>query len=244
MRLIRGDLRDETVYSENPVSMAKLWQGKGAQWLHVVDLDGAITGKPANLDHVFAIVKALKIPVQFGGGIRDFESLKAVLDKGVARVILGTSAALDERFLKKAVDKYGDRIVVGVDAKDGYIALKGWVETSKRSALDFAKDMQAVGVKRLIHTDIKKDGMLSGPNVKACKELAASIKIPVIASGGVTSLRDVDRLRQLERYGVDAAIVGKALYSGAMELKDAIKVGAGLASAPAKKKKKKKAGKG
>lgn len=248
VRLIRGDLRDETVYSEEPVSMAKLWQLKGAQFLHVVDLDGAITGEPKNLVHLFGIVKALKIPVEFGGGVRDFDTLKAILEKGVRRVILGTSAAMDEKFLRKALDRYGDRVVVGVDAKDGYIALRGWVETSKRKAVDFARDMQDFGVKRIIYTDIKKDGMLSGPNLKATKEMASGLKIPVIASGGVTTLRDVEMLRNLERYGVEGAIVGKALYSGAMDLKEAVKVGAGLAKAPrarAKKKKKKKArGKG
>lgn len=243
VRLIRGDIRDETVYSKEPVSMAKLWQLKGAQWLHVVDLDGAITGEPKNLEHVFAIVKALKIPVQFGGGLRDFDTLKTVLEKGVRRVILGTSAAMDEKFLRRAVDKYADRIVVGVDAKDGHIALKGWVETSKRKAVDFAREMQALGVKRVIYTDIKKDGMLSGPNLRASKEMACALKIPVIASGGVTSLRDVERLRSLERHGIEGAIVGKALYSGAMELKEAIKVGLGLAAAPPRPSKKRKKGK-
>jgi phosphoribosylformimino-5-aminoimidazole carboxamide ribotide isomerase len=239
VRLIRGDIRDETVYSKEPVSMAKLWQLKGAQFLHVVDLDGALTGEPQNLEHVFAIVKALKIPVQFGGGVRDFDTLKMILDKGVRRVILGTSAAQDEKFFKKAIEKYGDRIVVGIDAKDGYVALKGWVEISKRKAVDFARDMQSLGVKRIIYTDIKKDGMLQGPNLKACKEMACALKIPVIASGGVTSLQDIEKLRKLERHGVEGAIVGKALYSGAMDLKDAVKVGLGLSSAPPAVKKKK-----
>jgi phosphoribosylformimino-5-aminoimidazole carboxamide ribotide isomerase len=239
VRLIRGDIRDETVYSKEPVSMAKLWQLKGAQYLHVVDLDGAITGEPTNLEHVFAIVKALKIPVQFGGGVRDFDTLKMILEKGVRRVILGTSAAQDEKFLRKALDRYGDRIVVGIDAKDGLVALKGWVEISKRKAVDFARDMQSLGVKRIIYTDIKKDGMLSGPNLKACKEIACALKIPVIASGGVTSLRDIEKLRRLERHGVEGAIVGKALYSGAMDLKEAVKVGLGLSAAPAIVKKKK-----
>jgi phosphoribosylformimino-5-aminoimidazole carboxamide ribotide isomerase len=239
VRLIRGDIRDETVYSKEPVSMAKLWQLKGAQYLHVVDLDGAITGEPQNLEHVLAIVKALRIPVQFGGGIRDFETLKMLLDKGVRRVILGTSAAQDEKFLRKALDKFGERVVVGIDAKDGYVALKGWVEVSKRKAVDFAKDMQEMGVKRVIYTDIKKDGMLSGPNLKACKEMACALDIPVIASGGVTSLRDVEKLRKLERHGIEGAIVGKALYSGAMDLKEAVKVGLGLSAAPAPVKKKK-----
>jgi phosphoribosylformimino-5-aminoimidazole carboxamide ribotide isomerase len=222
VRLIRGDVRDETVYSENPVSMAKHWEKKGAPWLHVVDLDGALEGEPRNHEHIFGIVKALKIPVQVGGGIRDFETLKKLLDKGVARVILGTSAAHDEKFLKKAVEKYAERIVVGIDAKDGYVALKGWVETSKLKAVEFALKMQRFGVKTIIYTDIKKDGMLSGPNVKACEEMLRAVKIPVIASGGVTTLRDIERLRRLEPKGLAGAIVGKALYSGALDLKAAI----------------------
>jgi phosphoribosylformimino-5-aminoimidazole carboxamide ribotide isomerase len=233
VRLIRGDVRDETVYSEEPVSMAKLWQLKGAQWLHVVDLDGAIEGEPRNQEHVFAIVKALKIPVQVGGGIRDFETVKRLLDKGVERVILGTSAAHDEKFLRKAVDKYKERIVVGVDAKDGYVALKGWVETSKLKAVEFSKKMQGFGVQTIIFTDIKKDGMLAGPNVKANQDMVHALKIPVIASGGVTTLRDIERLRALENKGLAGAIVGKALYSGALDLKAAI----AAASGPAPKRK-------
>jgi len=227
VRLIRGDVRDETVYSENPVSMAKHWQTKGAQWLHVVDLDGAIEGEPRNHEHIFAIVKALKIPVQVGGGIRDFETLKKLLEKGVRRVILGTSAAHDEKFLKRAIDKYGDRIVVGIDAKDGYVALKGWVETSKLKAVEFALKMQNLGVQTIIYTDIKKDGMLSGPNVKASQEMLKALKIPVIASGGVTTLRDIERLRKLESKGLVGAIVGKALYAGALDLKIAIAAASG-----------------
>jgi phosphoribosylformimino-5-aminoimidazole carboxamide ribotide isomerase len=228
VRLIRGDIRDETVYSENPVSMAKHFQNKGAPWLHVVDLDGAIEGEPRNHEHIFGIVKALKIPVQVGGGIRDFETLKKLLDKGVRRVILGTSAAHDEKFLKRALDKYADRIVVGIDAKDGYVALKGWVETSKLKAVEFALKMQRFGVQTIIYTDIKKDGMLSGPNVKATQEMVQALKIPVIASGGVTTLRDIERLRKLEAKGLAGAIVGKALYSGALDLKAAIAAASGV----------------
>jgi phosphoribosylformimino-5-aminoimidazole carboxamide ribotide isomerase len=222
VRLVRGDIRDETVYSKEPVSMAKLWQLKGARLLHVVDLDGAIEGEPKNLEHVFAIVKALKIPVQYGGGIRDFETLKTILNKGVKRVILGTSACQDEKFLTKAVEKYGERVVVGVDANDGYVAVRGWKEKLKRKAVDFAREMQDRGVKLIIYTDIKRDGMLSGPNVKGCKEMAQALKIPIIASGGVTSLRDIYNLRKIEKYGVEAAIIGKALYSGALDLKAAL----------------------
>jgi phosphoribosylformimino-5-aminoimidazole carboxamide ribotide isomerase len=232
VRLIRGDIRDETVYSENPVSMAKHWQSRGAPWLHVVDLDGALEGEPRNHEHIYAIVKALKIPVQVGGGVRDFETLKKLLDRGVRRVILGTGAAQDEKFLKRALEKYGDRIVVGIDAKDGFLALKGWVETSKLKAVEFAKKMQSFGVQTIIYTDIKKDGMLAGPNVKACQEMVHALKIPVIASGGVTTIRDIERLRRLESKGLAGAIVGKALYSGALDLKAAIAAASGPVPKP------------
>lgn len=229
VRLIRGDVRDETVYSENPVDMAKHWAGRGAQWLHVVDLDGALEGQPRNQELIFAIVKAVKIPVQVGGGIRDMETLKKLLDKGVRRCILGTSAAQDEKFLRKAVERYGDRIVVGVDAKDGYVALRGWVEKSKLKAVDFARKMQDLGVQTIIYTDIAKDGMLQGPNLPATEQMAKALKIPVIASGGVSTLKDVERLRKLEGKGVAGAIVGKAIYSGALELKATIAAAKGPA---------------
>jgi phosphoribosylformimino-5-aminoimidazole carboxamide ribotide isomerase len=227
VRLVRGDIRDETVYSREPVAMAKFWQLKGAKWLHVVDLDGALTGEPQNLKYVYDMVKVLNIPVQFGGGVRDFETLKIILDHGVRRVILGTSACQDQKYFDKAVSKFGARVVVGVDARDGLVATNGWKETSKKKAVEFAKEMEEAGARTLIVTDIKKDGMLTGPNFKLIKEVAQAVKIPVIASGGVTTLKDVRHLCNIEKYGVEAAIVGKALYTGAMDLKDAIKVGAG-----------------
>jgi phosphoribosylformimino-5-aminoimidazole carboxamide ribotide isomerase len=202
--------------------MAKHWVARGAQWLHVVDLDGALEGQPRNHELIFAIVKAVKIPVQVGGGIRDMETLKKLLDKGVRRCILGTSAAQDEKFLKKAIEKYGDRVVVGIDAKDGYVALKGWVEKSKLKAVAFGRKMQDLGVETIIYTDIAKDGMLQGPNLEATEAMAKALKIPVIASGGVSTLKDIERLRKMESKGVIGAIVGKAIYSGALELRSAI----------------------
>ena len=243
VRLVRGDIRDETVYSKEPVSMAKLWQLKGARYLHVVDLDGALTGVPKNLKHVFAITKALRIPVEFGGGVRDYATLKKILDKGVRRVILGTSAMLDEKFLIKAVEKFGKRVVVGIDARNGMAAIQGWKEQSKVKAIDLALAMQDMGVKTIIYTDINRDGLLTGPNIKACKEIAQKVKMEVIASGGVTTLRDVANLRAIEKYGVTGAIVGKSLYSGDLDLKEAIQVAKGELKvstrkpAPVKKKK-------
>ena len=242
VRLVRGDIRDETVYSEQPVSMAKLWKLKGAKWLHVVDLDGAMTGTPKNLKHVFDIVKHVKIPVQFGGGVRDFDTLQKILKRGVKRVILGTSACQDEAFLSKAVGRFGSRVVVGIDARDGWVAIKGWKEVSKKRAVEFARDMEKFGVKTLIFTDIKKDGMLSGPNFKSIKEIAQAVKVPVIASGGVSALKDIKHLCNLEKYGVEGAIIGKALYNGDLDLKDAIKVASGEKEITLERRRKKKGG--
>jgi len=235
VRLIQGDVRDETVYSSEPVGVAKLWKLKGAKLIHVVDLDGAITGNAKNLKHVYEIVRSVNVNVQFGGGVRDLETLKAVLDHGIKRVILGTSAAQDRKFLEKAIEKYGKQVVVGIDARDGKVAVKGWKETSKALAVDLAREMEALGVKNIIFTDIRKDGMLTGPNFKQIKELARAIKIPVIASGGVGSLKDIRHLRDLEPYGVEAAIVGKALYTGKVDLKEAIAVASGARDVPAKR---------
>ncbi len=220
--------------------MAKLWQLKGARYLHVVDLDGALAGEPKNLKYVFEMVKALRIPIELGGGIREYSVLKKILDKGVRRVILGTSAIKDEKFLRKAIDKFGKRVVVGIDARKGYAAVKGWKDQTKVKAVDLALEMQELGVKTIIYTDIDKDGLLTGPNVKACKEMAQKVKMEVIASGGVTTLRDVANLRAVEKYGVSGAIVGKSLYSGDLDLKEAIKVAKGEMRVPTRNPKPKK----
>jgi phosphoribosylformimino-5-aminoimidazole carboxamide ribotide isomerase len=222
VRLIRGDVRDETVYSKEPVSIAKLWQLKGAKYLHVVDLDGALTGEPKNLKYVYQIVKEVKIPVQFGGGVRDLDLIKELLAKGVKRVILGTNA-LTQDFLAKAIKQFGaSRIVAGIDSRDGKVAVKGWKETTDISAIDFARNMQEMGIKNIVFTDIKRDGMLSGPNFKSIKAMACALKIPVIASGGVATLKDIRHLKNLEKYGVSGVVIGKALYTGAFDLKEAI----------------------
>jgi phosphoribosylformimino-5-aminoimidazole carboxamide ribotide isomerase len=222
VRLIRGDIRDETVYSKEPVSMAKLWQLKGAKWLHVVDLDGALTGTPKNLKYVYQIAKEVKLPIQFGGGVRDFDLIKELLGKGIKRVILGTNA-LTLDFMSKAVKQFGgSRIVAGVDSRDGKVAVHGWKDTTDKSAIDLAKELEAVGVKTIVFTDIKRDGMLSGPNFKSIKAMACAVKTPLIASGGVSSLKDIRHLKNLEKYGVSGIVIGKALYNGAFDLKEAL----------------------
>ena len=224
VRLIRGDVRDETVYSKEPVSMAKLWQLKGAKYLHVVDLDGALTGVPKNLKWVYQIVKAVKVPVQFGGGVRTQALIKELLDKGVKRVILGTNA-LTMDFVSKAIKRFGaSRIVAGVDTRDGKVAVRGWKETTDKTTLDFARELEQLGIKHIIFTDIKRDGMLSGPNFRSVKALACAIDVPIIASGGVHSLKDIRHLKNLEKYGVSGVVIGKALYTGAFDLKEAIAI--------------------
>lgn len=226
VRLVRGEVRDETVYSKEPASMAKLWQLKGAKYLHVVDLDGALTGTPKNLKHVYQIIKAVKIPVQFGGGVRDLDMIKELLDNGIKRVILGTNA-LSMDFVKSAIKKYGaSRIVGGVDSRDGKIAVHGWKDTTDKPTIEFARELEQTGVKNIIFTDVKRDGLLSGPNFKSIKAVACAVSIPVIASGGVTSLKDIRHLKNLEKYGVGGCIIGKAIYTGALDLKAAVAEGA------------------
>lgn len=222
VRLVRGEVRDETVYSKEPASMAKLWKLKGAKYLHVVDLEGALTGVPKNLKHVYQIAKAVKIPIQFGGGVRDLDFIKELLDNGIKRVILGTNA-LSLEFVSKAIKKFGvSRIVGGLDTRDGKVAIRGWKDTTDKTTIEFARELEKVGIKTIIFTDVKRDGLLSGPNFKSIKALACAINIPVIASGGVSSLKDIKHLKNLEKYGVSGCIIGKAIYTGAIDLKQAI----------------------
>ena len=212
VRLFQGDFDREVVYGEKPVEMAQHWQEKGAERLHVVDLDGAKNGVPRNKDIISEIVNVLKIPVQLGGGIRSLELIKQYLDLGVDRVILGTIALEDPDLVAEAVDNFGSaRIVAGVDAWDGKVAVEGWVETSDREVTEVVELLKDKGVKTFIYTDISRDGMLSGPDVKGLQQLKALEGINVIASGGISSVAD---LKKLEQAGIEEAIVGKALYSG------------------------------
>ncbi|MFH1825158.1 MAG: 1-(5-phosphoribosyl)-5-[(5-phosphoribosylamino)methylideneamino]imidazole-4-carboxamide isomerase [Candidatus Firestonebacteria bacterium] len=224
IRLAQGNLRDETVFSEQPISVAKLWQLKGAKWIHIVDIDGAITGIPKNLDIVFKIVKTLKIPVQFGGGVRDLDILDKILDGGVERVVLSTSVVSSLDFLKEAYGKYKNKIIVGIDSRKGMVAIKGWKETTNKKALTLAKEVEDIGIKTVMFTDIEKDGMLSGPNFKSIKEIAKSVNIGVIAAGGISTMADVENLLAMEKYGVTGMIIGKALYTGKLELEKVIKL--------------------
>ena len=220
VNLVQGIASQETVFSETPVEMASQWQAEGAEYLHLVDLDGAFQGESTNLHIVGEIVSVLDIPVQLGGGIRSMEQLKAVLALGVDRAILGTVALKQPDLVKQACAEYGARIAVGIDAKDGMVATEGWLEVSQKSAVEFAQEMAEV--QTIIYTDIKSDGMLKGPNVDATADIINAIRANVIASGGVTSLTDVTALKQI---GASGAIIGRALYTGDLALQDAIAAG-------------------
>jgi phosphoribosylformimino-5-aminoimidazole carboxamide ribotide isomerase len=224
VRLVQGDLRDETVYSQEPVSVAKLWKLKGAKRLHVIDLDGAFSGKLSNLDYVKEIIKATDLKVQVGGGIRDLKTIEKVLSIGVDWVILGTSAVLNKEFVQEAVKEHGKSIIAGIDAKKGMVAIKGWKQVTKIRAVDLAKEMVEMGIGTLIFTDIQRDGMLEGPNFKSTKELARAVKVPVIASGGMSSYKDIEHAKRLEKSGITSVIIGKALYTGKIDLKIAIRM--------------------
>ena len=221
VNLVQGRAREETVFSDQPVEMAQHWQQGGAEYLHLVDLDGAFGEVSDNLHIVREIVEVLQIPVQLGGGIRTMETLEGVLGLGVARAILGTAALKNPPLVEAACKKYCSRIAVGIDAKDGMVATEGWLDVSEKSALLFAREMEDCGVQTIIYTDIKSDGMLQGPNLATTEAIADAVSVNVIASGGITSIQDVDALKAIGVYG---AIVGRALYTGALDLQAAITV--------------------
>lgn len=225
VRLIQGRFDSETVFSDDPVKVAMTWQEKGAKFLHVVDLDGALIGKPQNLEVIERIARAVSIPIEVGGGIRDEHSLKTMFEIGVHRAILGTSAVENPEFVREMCLKYDERIAVGIDAKDGLVMIKGWIENGKVEAISLASQVRSLGVKVVIYTDVKRDGTLSGPNVDATRRLAQAIPgVNVIASGGVSTIEDVKNLKKLEEFGVTGVIIGKALYTGNISLEEAIKI--------------------
>ena len=220
VRLHQGDFQRETVFSDDPVAMALRWQEQGGPRLHVVDLDGAATGEPAHLEVISAIVAALGIPVQVGGGIRSAATARAWLDAGVERVVIGTAAVRDPEMVRDVCRDHGsERVVVSVDAREGMVALQGWTEASEVSVLDLARRMGELGVARLLYTDIARDGTLTGPDLDTNARLVQETGMAVLASGGVSSVEDV---RQLVPTGVEGVIVGRALYTGAVRLPDAV----------------------
>lgn len=221
VRLFKGDYNQMTVYSENPIEIARDFENKGAKFIHMVDLEGAKDGTTPNLEIVAQVARETNLFVEIGGGIRTEETLKKYIDNGVDRVILGTVAVTDEEFLKKALANYGEKIAVGADVKDGYIAIKGWLESSNITLDKFFEKMQGLGVKTIICTDISKDGAMRGTNLKMYKELSQKYSMNIVASGGVSTMDDIVELRKMDLYG---AIIGKAYYIGAIDLEKAIEV--------------------
>ena len=221
VRLYPGDYQQAQIYNSDPVVVAQEWVNKGATILHLVDLDGAKEGKPVNLDVIKAIIAAVDIPVQVGGGLRNRESLQALFDLGVARAIVGTIAVEKPEEVKKWCAQFPGKVIIGIDAREGKVATRGWLETSEVSAIALAQEFTDTAA--IIYTDIQRDGTLTGPNLNALRELAQGVDVPVIASGGVSSLTDLLSLLSLESLGVTGVILGKALYTGAVDLTEAIR---------------------
>jgi phosphoribosylformimino-5-aminoimidazole carboxamide ribotide isomerase len=221
VRLMQGDYQRETVYGDDPAAMARRWVGEGARHLHLVDLDGARDGRLINRDAVSAIARAVDIPVELGGGIRDEATIAELLQLGLSRVVVGTKALREPDWLRAMCKKFPQRIVLGIDAREGRVATHGWLETSNTSAVDLAKQLSDLPLAALIYTDIATDGMLAGPNLAAMREMASAVKLPVIASGGVTTVKDVE---DLVGTGVAGCIIGRALYEHKLALADALEV--------------------
>ena len=228
VRLEQGLMERDTVFNDNPAAQALEWQRQGAELLHIVDLDGAFAGEPKNRTAIEAIVGAISIPTQLGGGIRDLATVEAYLALGLSRVILGTAAQRNPELVKEACSKFPGRIVVGIDAKDGMVAVQGWAEVTGVTAVELAKKFEGYGVAAIIYTDIARDGMLQGPNLESTRALAEAVSIPVIASGGVSTLKDIENLMAIEQYGVTGVITGKAVYTGAIRLAEAIQLTKGV----------------
>ena len=224
VRLSQGKMTQETVYSDDPLQMAKYWESKGAERLHLVDLNGAVSGKPFHRSLIEEIIGSLRIPVETGGGIRDLDTIASYLSAGAGWVILGTAAFLNGDLLKEACRRFPERIILGVDARGGKVAIQGWNEMVPMTAVDLVKRCEGEAISEVIFTDIERDGMSTGLNWEATKALARSTSIPVIASGGVSKIEDIEQLMKLEPDGVTGVIVGRALYTGRLDLKEAIQI--------------------
>jgi len=219
VRLYQGDYDKETVFSDDPVSTALRWQSEGAVRLHIVDLDGAARGQPGNLDAIERILDAVELPVQVGGGIRDLETVEQLLALGVGRVVMGTLAVENPDMAAQACAEFGEQVVIGIDARDGLVATRGWLEESSVTATDLAARMVGLGARRIIYTDISRDGTLTSPNFEGVADLVSRVSVPIIAAGGVSS---VEHLEKLASTGVEGAIVGRAIYTGDVRLAEAI----------------------
>ncbi len=227
VRLLKGDMEAATVFNDNPAAQAKAFEDAGCRWLHIVDLNGAFAGEPVNGSAVDAILDAVSVPVQLGGGIRDIATMERWLDKGLSRLILGTLAVKNPVLVKEACARFPGKIAVGIDAKGGKVAVEGWAEASELGVIELAKKFEDAGVAAIIHTDIDRDGTLTGVNAEASSDLAAAVAIPVIASGGVKDLSDIKRCVAVGN--LEGVITGRAIYDGGMDLKAALRLAAGEA---------------
>lgn len=219
VRLTQGRMDEETVYSLDPIEVARRWEEEGAELIHVVDLDGAFAGKPGNRESILKIVDGVDIPIQVGGGIRTMEVIEDYLREGVGRIILGTIAQEDPSLVRDACRRFPERIAASIDARDGMVATRGWVQITEERAIDLARRLEGLGIASIVYTDIERDGMLQGPNIPAIREMVNAVKIPIIASGGVSSIKDIEALRGI---GIDGIIIGKAIYTVAVDLKLAL----------------------
>ena len=225
VRLSAGDFAKETVYGDDPVAVAKRWEADGAQFLHIVDLDGAKEGKPVNFNLTGSITRNVSIPVEAGGGIRDKDTIRKFLDAGVRLVILGTRACTSPEFLREACAEFGESVAVSVDSSGGKAAVEGWVKVTPTNALELIKEVGKCGIRNIIFTDVTKDGLMGGLNMKNIEEVLHAVTVPVTIAGGISSLEDIRSLKKLESPNLRGAIIGKALYTGAIRLKEAIKIG-------------------
>jgi len=221
VRLLQGDYQAETIYAENPAEVARKFQDAGAKKLHLVDLNGALDGKLVNLETISSIIASIQIPTQLGGGIRSLDTIEQLLIRGIERVILGTIALRQPELVAEAIHKFGpEKIIIGIDAHSHKVAISGWKDVTEIDEITFALRMKKMGIQRINYTDISRDGMLTGPNLDAIKNMAIKTGLKITASGGVSSMKDIDDLQQLEHFGVDSAIVGKAIYEKKVDLKD------------------------
>jgi phosphoribosylformimino-5-aminoimidazole carboxamide ribotide isomerase len=224
VRLFQGEMAKETVYFDSPVDAANYWAKEGATFIHVVDLNGAVAGRPVHTREIEAICKESGLAVEYGGGLRSLEAVKTAFNLGIACVVIGTAAYDNPEFLRALCKSFPDKIVVGIDARNGKVAVKGWQETTAMDAVELAKRSERAGASRIIYTDISRDGTREGLNIEEIRRLVGTVKIPVMASGGVATLEDIRRVKALEREGVEGVIVGRALYAGAFNLREAIQI--------------------
>jgi len=224
VRLYQGREEEKTVFSSSPLETAKRWQEQGAELIHIVDLDGAFSGSPQNLSIIMQIVQELDIPVELGGGIRTSAMARKLLESGIDRVILGTIAFIEPMQVKSLCQEFPGRISVGIDTRDGRIAIHGWKDTTQSQALEFCQQIESWGVRNIIFTDIRTDGTLQGPNIEAIRKMVENINIPLIASGGISSMNDLQNLAELEPLGLEGVIIGKAIYTGSINLQEAIRI--------------------